>query len=120
MQGRGEKEKEREREIAVRRLVTRLAKVVSRTREKAVNDSTEGYLALLAARLDQQEAAQPVVTYPGISFYSPRMKRIRNTRNPIFARGLIIRGLKMGQFEPQYERIGGGGGGGSQRRKAKR
>lgn len=81
MQGRGEKEKEREREIAVRRLVTRLAKVVSRTREKAVNDSTEGYLALFAARLDQQEAAQPVVTYPGISFYSPRMKRIRNTRN---------------------------------------
>lgn len=91
----GDRKKEREREgkTAVRRLVTRLAKVVSRTREKAVNDSTEGYLALCAARLDQQEAAQRGdVSRDFLLLSTDKTNRaLCNTRNPVFARGLIIR-----------------------------
>lgn len=88
-----ERKREREGKTAVRRLVTRLAKVVSRTREKAVNDSTEGYLALCAARLDQQEAAQRGdVSRDFLLLSTDKTNRARrNTRNPVFARGLIIR-----------------------------
>lgn len=88
-----DRKKEREGKTAVRRLVTRLAKVVSRTREKAVNDSTEGYLALCAARLDQQEAAQRGdVSRDFLLLSTDKTNRARrNTRNPVFTRGLIIR-----------------------------
>lgn len=88
-----ERKREREGKTAVRRLVTRLAKVVSRTREKAVNDSTEGYLALCAARLDQQEAAQRGdVSRDFLLLSTDKTNRaLCNTRNPVFARGLIIR-----------------------------
>lgn len=68
-------------------------------------------MALCAARLDQQEAAQrgDVVSRDFLS--SPRMAHAENTRKPVFyTRSNYTKGgicpVKMGQFDSQYERRG--------------